>query len=83
MIFARALFSAFSWARCHLSSAALGRLFVGGGLGCSKRTRTVTPIARPFWTAVLIVTFAFEGTRHPTVAPRIGALSWLSLRWAR
>ena len=38
-------------------------------------TCTVTPIARPACTAVLMVTRAFGGTRQPLTTPRIGALS--------
>ena len=57
-----------------------------GGLadfGRSSLTLTVTPIARPNCTAVLMVTLAFDGTRQRVRTPRIGPVSCSSLRWTR
>ena len=59
------------------ASLASERSVAGGTrvvFGCSKATVTVTPIARPFCTAVLVVTFAFEGTRHRASTPFVGCL---------
>jgi hypothetical protein len=43
--------------------------------GRSNLTVTVTPVARPLWTAVLMVTRAFDGTEHPLRTPPIGPVS--------
>ncbi len=84
-IFAFVFASAFVAACAARSAAFVGGFFLfgGGAFVRSIRTSTVTPIARPFWTAVLIVTFALRGTRHEASTAFIGPRSWASVSCTR
>ena len=62
------------------SASAAARVGGRADFALTTRTSTVTPMARPSCTAVLIVTFLLDGTWQPARAPRMGPASCASVR---